>query len=415
MTWRAGALLAAMLWAGAAGGQSLAHKGWAGNGIVVAPWWQGAVFYVLRPEDLQTGEDGLAKQMDGLRELGVDALVLEGQAQGSDGAFEVLVGEATRRRLRVVVDLPVQSGATGAELASGAQYWLSRGAAGLRLVQAGGNESSAVAPGNRAGEVERLVAGFSGQRVLLWDLPGAALKDAAPVRVRRRSRRVAPVSHDVAERVVVDHWMQGWPLLDAGGLRRVLAAEIASVGGAALRPRLIDAGSVRAALARAGGADAAAEKRAAAAVMLGAEAPLLYAGEEGSNELAKWYGLLGAIRHGSAAVHEGGMELLNAGDANVVAWVRMARAGGVVSPPTVVVENFSDRAVTLQLGAELRRAGVKVGSGVLLVSAQAGDGEQAGTARVDGLTIGAGGVFVGSLEGAPGLEAAPEPVRRKRR
>ena len=393
-----GLVLGLSIGLGSAGAQSLAHRGWAGNGIAVTPWWHGAEF----AEWPATASGGLedaeyADRLDELRALGVDALVVP--AGMEDAEYDRLVREATSRRLRIVVDLALEG--SEAEVTAHARAWLNRGVAGLRLTLAGVPPSWVQA--RLALAAERVVQSFAGQRVVLWNGPASAA-GTAPASARRRGR-AAPVS---TVRVAVDHWLSTWPNLDAAGLRQVLTLEAANSGA-----RVLDGADLRPALLRAG-AEGATAKRVAAAMLLGGEAPVLYAGEQGSGELAEWHRRLGEIRHGSVAVREGTLQVLDLGDASVVAWVWRGRAGGVATPALVVAINFDDRPVRITLDPALRRLGVPFTAGTLRILAVTGQpGGEAASAESVGIEP--GGVFVGEVKGPAGLEAAPEPVRRRRR
>src|SRR5580693_6440388 len=75
--------LAAWFGCGVMSAQTLAHKGWAGSGITVEPWWQGAVLYQVDPVSFQDSKgdgfgdlQGIVHRLDYLQGLGVDAILL---------------------------------------------------------------------------------------------------------------------------------------------------------------------------------------------------------------------------------------------------------------------------------------------------------------------------------------------------
>ena len=233
-----------------AAGQTLAHKGWAGSGLTIEQWWEHAVFYQVDPLSFQDSDGdgygdlrGLARRLDYLQSLGVDAVVLSplplhaagaalsfDAAYGSEEDFDRLLGEAGRRKIRVILDLPLNDldlplndlpfeAASDPDAATLARFWLTRGVAGLRLVEAppapGVARLSAADRAARVLAVRRVAGGFAGQRVVLDDLPEIAGPDVA-VSVHRRSPHSARSSRS------------------AGSARAVQS----SGGGAALAPEL---------------------------------------------------------------------------------------------------------------------------------------------------------------------------------
>ena len=208
--WGLGLLL--LLPVGAAG-QTLAHKGWAGSGLTIEQWWEHAVFYQVDPLSFQDSDGdgygdlrGLARRLDYLQTLGVDAVVLSplplhaagaalsfDAAYGTEEDFDRLLSEAGRRKIRVIVDLPLNAvppeAASDPDAATLARFWLTRGVAGLRLVEAppvpGIPRLSAADRAARVLAVRRVAGGFAGQRVVLDDLPQTT-GPAVAVAVHRR-------------------------------------------------------------------------------------------------------------------------------------------------------------------------------------------------------------------------------------
>ena len=63
--------------------QTLAHPGWAGDGITAQPWWKNAVIYEIYPRSFQDSNGdgigdlkGITQRLDYLQDLGVDAIWL---------------------------------------------------------------------------------------------------------------------------------------------------------------------------------------------------------------------------------------------------------------------------------------------------------------------------------------------------
>ncbi len=518
-------LLALAILSAAAPAQTLAHKGWAGNGIVVEPWWRSAVLYQIDPVSFQDSNGdgfgdlrGIVNRLDYLQALGVDALVLSpfelqppgsehpfDPANGSEEDFDALIQEATRRKLRVLVDLPLNSSNTSAELTNAARFWLSRGVAGLRLISApspAASRASASAPqtlapaqiADRLRELERACATYPGERVLFWDLRDPP-PQPTPRRRTRHAEGAAAALRDPAAgpapqsspQLVADRRLAVLPGWNPVELRRVLAPPLLAmpVSAPVLNsdspdlPRSFDrlADSEHA---------AAVAHQLAAVLLLSRGAALLYFGQEigmatrqssatsapsappadpasgdpapmqwgavsgavsgadpgftsgvpwvppGPNaatanvaaedadpgSLLNFYRKLAALRHASAALRSGALILLNEPNPDILAWVRIPRPGaGVASAPVLVVLNVSARPATISLTAELRRAGVETGSGILRTLAQSGSPDSAGTpgAVLNTLSVPAFGVYAGELKAQPGLESAPAPVRRSSR
>ena len=397
-------------------GQTLAKKNWVGSGMTVAPWWQGAELYEIDPISFQDTDGngfgdlkGISARLDYLQGLGVDGIVLSSmplrrggvgaqpfdEMYGREEDFDALVGEATRRKIRVLVDVPLSARETTEETVAAGRFWLSRGVAGLRLVR----EVGGAAPGGAQGaarvrELRRLVAGFAGQRVLLGDGGGPD-----------------------GLQLVEDKRLAGRSTLRAGELR----AELAAPADGAL---VSTEGSERA------HAEAMA-KGLAAVLLLGRGAPLIYFGQElgmaasgapspmqwggtgfttgtpwiayGPNagtanvevetadkgSLLNWYRALGQLRHTSVAVREGAVEVLPVRETEVAAWVKRDRLGG--APAVVVVVNCSAREVV---------AGVGMGELHTLASTYGA----ADVVNGRGVVVPAYGVFVGEVRRGAGLE-----------
>ena len=184
------ALVILTLASGAAGAQTLAHKGWAGSGLTVEPWWAGAVLYQVDPLSFQGSDNdsfgglqSIIQRLDYLRELGVDAVVLSPfqlrpdfkassgapfvPKYGSEKDLAQLVQEASRRKIRIVVDLPLSASHSTQETLNSARFWLSRGVAGLRLTSDASARSSEAALtflqlADRLKQLKRLGATYAG-------------------------------------------------------------------------------------------------------------------------------------------------------------------------------------------------------------------------------------------------------------
>ena len=465
--------------------QSLAHKNWAGSGLVVAPWWVGAELYALDPLSFQDANGdgfgdlaGITSRLDYLTALGVDAIVLSplplhatgvpgtpfDRAYGTEEDFGRLIEEATRRHLRVLVELPLGPNRSLAETLGAARFWLTRGVAGLSLVD--DHDASTLPPAQRLDRIRalrHLCAEFAGQRVLL-DNQQAQPHTAQPRTALSRTVGQQPQTVEL----VVD---RGPSLAGphATALRTALiAAEHLVPEQASLSqplPVLVtDGPETPRSIDRLGdGQHNLAIARLFAAVLLTSRgAPMLYFGQElgmsgttpapmpwtrepaelgvhsedahhgfttgtpwiqpepGSNaatanvaaeaadpdSLLNWYRKLGTLRHQNPALRQGSEEILQAGDADAIAWVRRARLGAAETPDVVVVLNCSARFLSVSVTDGL-------GPHVLRTLAATYAVDAAVSSRA--LALPPFGVYIGEIQRKAGLETQPDPPRRHHR
>lgn len=124
--------VAALACSVSAGAQMLSRPGWAGSGMSSDPWWQHAVIYEIYPRSFQDSNGdgigdlkGITQRLDYLQSLGVDAIWLSpiypspqvdfgydisdytaiDPQYGTMEDFDNLVQEASRRNIRVLMDL----------------------------------------------------------------------------------------------------------------------------------------------------------------------------------------------------------------------------------------------------------------------------------------------------------------------
>lgn len=161
--------------------QTLARPGWTGSGMSTQSWFRHAVFYRIDTRTFahSTTEasgnlKGIAERLDYIRDLGIDAVLLEPLAAsgatspidptlGTIDDFDELSLEASKHDLRVLLTLPKPDPAL-------ARFWLTRGVAGFYI------PGSSTSPEMAA--IRKLLPTFVGQRVLITDadLTGAATK-----------------------------------------------------------------------------------------------------------------------------------------------------------------------------------------------------------------------------------------------
>lgn len=112
-----------------------------GSGLSSQAWWQSAVIYRVQPQTFQDSDGdgvgdlrGLAQRLDYLQYLGVDAVLVESHT--NDAGFDDLLSEASRRHIRVIVQLgeetPGQS-LSAEQAITQARTWLKRGVAGVYI------------------------------------------------------------------------------------------------------------------------------------------------------------------------------------------------------------------------------------------------------------------------------------------
>jgi alpha-glucosidase len=121
--------------------QTLAHPGWAGNGVTVDPWWKRAVYYRIDPQRFQATGDattgdlaGIVQRIGYIQSLGVDAIIIDTAALPSPDGFDDLTRAAAGSHIRVLAALGApasQSPADDAQYLALARMWLNQGAAGV--------------------------------------------------------------------------------------------------------------------------------------------------------------------------------------------------------------------------------------------------------------------------------------------
>lgn len=471
--WVSGCLLG--LAAAASSAQTLAHKGWAGNGLTVDPWWKNAVFYQLDPLSFQDSNgdgygdlNGITRRLDYLQSLGVDAVVLSPfQLQpastgksvfepvyGSEDDFDRLEQEAIRRHIRLVVDVPIESDPSPGAILAAARFWLTRGVAGLRVTAPAGEDAAEVR--QMMTQLRRLCAEFGGDRVLISEVDQGLKADTTSDPVVQHGRAVPkrravplPRSAGLTAQLTVDHRNSAVGALNVFAVQAMVFGKAPGVPTGLL---VTDSANAARSWDRAGAADQLAmAKVVAAALMLGPEEPLLYFGQElgmagdgpepmqwgepGFTTGTPWVAmgpnaatanvaaeesdaasLLSWYRTLSKLRHEEAS--LHEGSTSLIdtgypAVVAWVRRGmHAKDQPVLVVCNVSTRPLVLSLTEPLRRLGLAASSG-LHPLAMAGTGEAAYTA--EGIVLPAYGVYVGEVR-QPGLEdgATALPLRHHR-
>ncbi len=455
--------------------QTLAHKGWAGSGLTIDPWWKGAVFYQLDPLTFQdsTGDgfgdlNGMTQRLDYLQGLGVDAIVLSPfqlqlPPKASGSAFETVYGneedfdkleqQASLHKMRVLVDLPLSAKQSAEQTLAMARFWLSRGVGGLRLVadRTPGGALGQADEAERVRLLRRICAGYVGDRVLLGDVAGtAAPADTAHSVSTRRGE-----SRSDQPQLTVDHAAATLTIWNAATMRALVMGAVAP--NAVLVSDAADVTRSWTRLSSAGMDDAqrlAVAKMVATAMLAGREAPMLVYGQEigmASNAAApapmQWGGEPG-FTSGTPWIEMGP----NAGTATVAAedvdpgsllnWYRKLSAmrqqgfalkSGTVAlvdtgypdvvawvrkgsttgdRPVLVMCNLSGRGVLISVEQQLKQIGLKPASGMMPMALSFTGINPSYTAT--GINLPPYGIYLGEIL-QPGLEDAPAPYVSHRR
>jgi hypothetical protein len=425
--------------------QTLANPRWAGSGISNDPWWHFAVIYEIDPlvfsspaADNIGAFASIAQRLGYLQSLHIDAILLAplkllpasgsappalDPAYGPPSGFDDLLQQASRRGIRVLVDLPLTPSQTSASLTSLARFWLSRGVAGLRLTQAASTGAPILMTraqvGQSVAQLRPVAASFVGQRVLITDpdlgvdgtsTPTPASAEPATRAVRTRRRQAASPTLNAASAAIPTQLTLirsvGFPEHLTGA---ALHQALASLSPAIAPVFFTDATGQPRALTRYGDGknDAVLARLLATILLTSRSAAILYSGQElglkevsgGAPEpsvaaqdhdpksLLTWYRTLTELRHDNPALSTGSISLLDTGNPDVVAWLRKPAAGN----PVVVLCNLSAEPAQVSLTAALHSGFLRF----LIPSVTIGTFTP--TAPVSAIPLAPYGVFIGEL------------------
>jgi alpha-glucosidase len=162
--------------------QVLARPGWAGSGINSDAWWKYPVVYQVNPSNFDptngSGLHGVMQHLDYIQSLGVDAILITNipldagnpptiaGAYGTLDDFDDLIHEASRRNVRVLLDLNPNTPI--ASLSNEARFWLNRGVAGFHVIGATPEAHA------QAAELRKIASTYLGQRILIGDVDTSA-------------------------------------------------------------------------------------------------------------------------------------------------------------------------------------------------------------------------------------------------
>jgi glycosidase len=445
--------------------------------MTIDPWWKGAVFYELDPSTFQDSNgdgsgdlNGITQHLDYLHGLGVDAIVLSPfQLQapangnsffppvyGSDEDFDQLEQQASLRKMRLIVDLPLSARQSVADTLAKARFWLSRGVGGLRLVAdpaAGVTISDALSPADasdRVRQLRRLCAGYVGDRVLVWDASGTTIPADQAHAISAGRRDVGPSVPQLS----VDHAAASLTAWTPASVKALV------IGAGSPNALLITdaAGDVRSWTRLSAGMDQAERlavaKMVATVLLTSREAPMLLYGQEigmasdkpaplpmqwggqpgfttgtpalplGPNvatatvaaedadpgSLLNWYRKISALRQQGFALKGGTLTMVDTGYPDVVAWVRKGSTPG--ERPVLLMCNLSGHGVLISVEQQLKQIGLRPTNGMVPLALSFTGINPSFTAT--GISLPAYGIYLGEIL-QPGLEDSPAPYVSHRR
>ena len=451
--------------------QTLAHPGWVGNGLNTDPWWQHAVFYRIDSgmgNGAQPDFKAVANTLDALRSLGVDALLVPAprlpahSITGSLAAitpnvapdpalddFDELIHEASRRGLRVLLELPVpspNSDIKDSDIAGIARFWLSRGVAGFNIETP--PSSSALDTAAMVQTLRKVTSSVVGQRIVLSgfdpDPNASPAASTAHSTTRRRTNRASdtPASAQLpGAQLRIDSRMSGLSTLNAAGIRPLLTQTLAQPG--------ILVGFQTSVVPESLKSDTALAKVMAAVLLTTHSAVLIDAGaglvlkpnaaqpEEPvqpvasspapprptpqpdiyvpyvpyvppppsqpvtapspapppPDPLTEWYRELATLHHGNAAFRLGTVTVLNFDQQDALVWVARPAATSTLTPPVVVACNLSSSPVTLAIGAAIKALNLRGNYLQTLLRSDKAMGPQ----DIDGVVLPPYSVYIGEL------------------
>ncbi|MDP9049462.1 MAG: alpha-amylase family protein [Acidobacteriota bacterium] len=423
----------------ASSAQILARPGYKGISANAEPWWTSAIFYhETRPLDAKA----LAARLDALRALHVDALIVpapELPPPGSNAAmpdlddFDDLLGQASTRGIRVLLDLEAPNASAG--LSGLARFWLNRGVAGLHVLSPPG--ASPEATQAVVDSLRKLAVAAVGQRIILSDLDVASAE--SPAASPRRTVHYGPqTSRPVSPQMQIDTRPASLPGFDAGSLRPILTQAVA-------QPNLL--------LALRAPASAPLSQAVAAITLITQPASLIDSSAKlmlqsspeqtnpaqlkGEDEPAKsatppphppqapsgtyapyvpyvpplrphtalakplpedpltiWYGQLASLHHDKPAFHSGTTTFLDFDAQNALVWIRQPMSRASHPPaPVVVICNLSSSPLQLALADAIKRLNLH---GFFLRTLLRTD-RAMGAQNINSINVPAHGVYIGEL------------------
>ena len=382
--------------------QTLARPGWAGSGINTDVWWKHPVVYQINPVNFDpaggSGLHGIAKHLDYVQSLGVDAILLTtlqpdpAHAQSLDPAYgtlddlDELIHEASRRNIRILLDLDPKI--PTADLPNVARFWLNRGIAGFHVIGATPEAHA------QAAELRKATSTYMGQRILLGDVD-----PTVPASPQQRTYKATDTQ---ATQLLLDASLGGIsPLTPAPIRSAVESTENIALGGRAIPLIATDGPSFKRSMSRYsdGQHDLAIAKLLATILFTTRAQPFLYYGQElgvaaaqsetasatpiiawaappppargkptpppqpendsatpnaaledaDPNSLLNWYRKLIELHHSNATINSGEYLTINRDDQNVLIIIRKPKNVSPTTPVLVILCNLSAQPAHLSI------------------------------------------------------------------
>jgi alpha-glucosidase len=379
----------------------------------VDPWWKHAVVYRVDPAAFSPSQGrplrGLTQRLDYLRSLGVDAVLLTpiqedsahaqsiAPALGTLDDLDDLIHEASRRNIRILLDIPPTS---PDDVATVARFWLNRGIAGLHLAGADAASEASL----QITELRKAAASYLGQRVILGDVD-----PSAPAPTPQKS---GPSHNLDTAQLLLDPRAGTVPQLSASAIRPGIEAAQSLIQAGRSMPLLVtDGPAYTRSMSRYadGQHDLAIAKIVATVLFTTGPASQLYFGQElglpaesqpattstaatnaghpiiqwdaprptshdrptapsppgaapnvpledaDPSSLLNWYRSLSELHHGNPTINAGATLTLNHDDQNVLAWIRKPSTVSPNAPILIVLCNLTAQPVQLSLKPNIDR------------------------------------------------------------
>jgi Alpha amylase, catalytic domain len=427
--------------------QVLARPGWAGSGINSDVWWKYPVIYQVNPTNFDptggSGLHGVAQHLDYIQSLGVDAILLTNipldagnpptiaAAYGTLDDFDDLIHEASRRNVRVLLDLNPDTPA--ATVSNEARFWLNRGVAGFHVI---GTTPEAHA---QVVELRKIASTYLGQRILIGDVD-TSLSSSPQQRTYKAPDPQAP-------QLLLDSSLGSVkPLTPAPVRAAIESTENIQQAGHGIALLATDGPTYPRSLTRYGDGqhDLAIAKLLATILFTTKAQPLLYYGQElgvpeskseqpapatpiilweapppptknkpapppqpydptatpnaavedaDPNSLLAWYRKLIELHHSNATINSGEYKTINRDDQNVLITIRKPKVVSPTSPVLVILCNLSGEPQRLAIKADMTKLGLR---GSFLRTVLRTDNGM-GTMHLESMTIAPYTAYIGEL------------------
>ncbi len=428
--------------------QTLARPGWVGSGLNTDVWWKHPVVYQVNAAnfsltDGSSGLHGVIQRLDYIHSLGADGLLLTSiqpdatHAQSIDPAYgtlddlDELIHEASRRNIRVLLDLDPQIPA--ADLPSVARFWLNRGIAGFHIIGATPEAHA------QAAELRKAAGSYLGQRVLIGDVDANL-----PSSPQQRPNK-APDTQTT--QLLLDSSLGAVTPLNPAAIRSAIeSTENIALAGHAIPLIASDGPSFQRSMSRyADGQHNLAIAKLLATILFTTRAqPLLYSGQElgvtaaqssdstpvspaivwdappppprgkptpppepeagnvppnaaledaDPDSLLNWYRKLIELHHSNATLNSGEYLTVNRDDQNVLVIIRKPKVVSPTSPILVILCNLSGKPAQLSIKADITKLHLR---GSFLRTVLRSDNGM-GTMHLESMTLAPYAAYIGAM------------------